>query len=100
MSDLSAFRQTGATVSVSASGTTGNVAITGHQGTVMVHNKASLWAYVTSGIGNGTTATSAGYWCAPGTTQPLAIPTNHTYMAAMLETTGTGTVGFTPGCGV
>ena len=98
MSDISAFRQTGSTVPISATTSSQNVAISGSRGSVMVHNQTSSWAYVSFGIGNTLTAASTDYWVAPGSTQPLSVPTNITYAAAILVS-GTGTIGFTPGEG-
>lgn len=98
MSDLSAFRVTGPTVSISATTTSGNVAIVGHRGAVAVHNTGDVWAYFASGIGNAVEADATSYWLAPQSTQAISIPTNHTYVAA--ETvSGTATIGITPGMG-
>jgi Tfp pilus assembly ATPase PilU len=98
-SDLAAFRKTGATASISATTSTGNVAIPGHLGSIAVHNTGTVWVYFATGIGSGTTAAVTDYWLAPSSTQCLTIPVNHTYAAAA-TVSSTATIGITPGVGL
>lgn len=98
MSDLSAFRVTGSTASISATTSSGNVAIAGHKGSIVVHNQGTVWVYFKTGIGNSVTAAVTDFWVAPSSSQSLTIPTNHTYAAAT-TVSSTATVGITPGAG-
>lgn len=93
------FRRTAATASIAATTASANVSIAGHQGAVVAHNQGSTWAYFNSGVGSTTAATSAGYWLAPGTSQSIAVPMDHDYVAVQMAS-GTATVGITPGVGM
>lgn len=99
MSDLAAFHKTGATVSISATTTSGNAAIAHVQGAVLAHNQGTTWAYVEFGVDNTVEADSTSYWLAPGSTQSFSVPAHIDYVAAEMAS-GTGTIGFTPGRGI
>jgi hypothetical protein len=98
MSDLSPFKKTGSTVSISATTTTGNAAISNIKGSVLAHNQGTTWAYLNFGVDNTVEAAATDYWLAPGSTQAFMVPTNMTYVAATMAS-GTGNIGITPGEG-
>lgn len=95
------------TVSLSATSTTGNVALAGvvtGQGQCEIQNKGSGWAYVAFGgsavtatVPNG--ATGGSYPVGPGQAKIVSIGTNAAYAAGICASGDTATLLFTVGYG-
>lgn len=95
------FTQTGDTVPVSATTSTGNVslgaAFAAREADIVVSNLGTTWAYVKFGASD-VTATSAGFPVPPGTSIILGKPAQATHAAAIMVS-GSATIAFTPGQG-
>lgn len=104
MTDINAFQAIqNATVNLSASGTTGNVALpsrssNGNQ-TIRIYNKGGTEVFIRFGTDSTVVATTAtDIPIAPGEIEVQACPANFTYVAG-ITATGTATIYFTVGYG-
>lgn len=99
------FFPTGATVSIAATTTTGNVAITPATsknpelaGTLRVVNAGTTVMFFKQGVGGSLAATAADVPIAPGATETFQLQADTDHVAA-LTASSTGTIYFTPGQG-
>jgi len=98
---MEAFVAGGATVNISGTTSTANVALTagiaGKQ--VRVYNAAAVAAFITFGDSTITATLAAGTPVAPGAVEVFGLPGLITYAAAILPSS-TGSVYFTVGSGI
>lgn len=99
--NLDIFTPTADSVTISATTSSGRVALGGTQSAssynVLCSNKATSWAYITFGDST-VTATSAGLALPPNGQAVYTKPVGATHVAGILDS-GTGTLHFTPGQG-
>lgn len=104
MSAYNPFTQKGNAVSIAATTTTANVAITMTQQTpqLLVSNTSAVWIAFNWGTSSGVTATVNNQLIAPGGQAVVSVPVTDTslttYIAA-ITLSGTGTVYFGAGIG-